>query len=204
MVDDIGKMRFRRMDEGTDADFAVLARVHQEAIRKLPDQLMGILTRLTADEAYPVDRLQHSLEAATRALRQPPQDRPQRARSLSREPALRPHRRVLRALRRGVLRSRLPERADDHLRAHGAAGPAPRLDAAQVEGPVGPSVGKAGEPEGRPAERMREGALRLELCLAERLDRVGRLQTPVEGADELVARAVVDFHRVVTTAGVPA
>src|SRR5262247_2393551 len=69
MVDDIGKMRFRRMDEGTDADFAVLARVHQEAIRKLPDQLMGILTELKADEAYPVDRLQHSLQAATRALR---------------------------------------------------------------------------------------------------------------------------------------
>src|SRR5262249_1914573 len=32
MVDHIGKMHFRRMDEGTDADFAVLARVHQEAI----------------------------------------------------------------------------------------------------------------------------------------------------------------------------
>ena len=69
MGDDIGKMHFRRMDEGTDADFAVLARVHQEAIRKLPDQLMGILTELKADEAYPVDRLQHSLQAATRALR---------------------------------------------------------------------------------------------------------------------------------------
>src|SRR5215475_3105922 len=69
MVDHIGKMHFRRMDEGTDADFAVLARVHQEAIRKLPDQLMGILTGLKADEAYPVDRLQHSLQTATRALR---------------------------------------------------------------------------------------------------------------------------------------
>jgi len=69
MGDVTGKMHFRRMDEGTDADFAVLARVHQEAIRKLPDQLMGILTELKADEAYPVDRLQHSLQAATRALR---------------------------------------------------------------------------------------------------------------------------------------
>src|SRR5215813_6669174 len=69
MVDDIGKMHFRRMDEGTDADFAVLARVHQEEIRKLPDRLMGILTGLKGDEAYPVDRLQHSLQAATRALR---------------------------------------------------------------------------------------------------------------------------------------
>jgi len=37
-----------------------------------------------------------------------------------REPALRSHRRVLRSLRRGVVRSRLPQRADDHLRAYGA------------------------------------------------------------------------------------
>ena len=68
MADD-GHMHFRRMDEGTDADFAVLAHVHEENIRKLPDLLIGLLTKLKADEAYPVDRLQHSLQAATRALR---------------------------------------------------------------------------------------------------------------------------------------
>ena len=66
MADEIGRMHFRRMDEGTDADFAVLARVHDENVRKLPDLLLGILTKLKADEAYPVDRLQHSLQAATR------------------------------------------------------------------------------------------------------------------------------------------
>ena len=65
LANDIGKMHFRRMDEGTDADFAVLARVHEENIRKLPDLLMGLLTNLKADEGYPVDRLQHSLQAAT-------------------------------------------------------------------------------------------------------------------------------------------
>ena len=69
MAQDVGKMRFRRMDEGTDADFAVLARVHEDNIKKLPDLLMGLLTNLKADLAYPVDRLQHSLQAATRALR---------------------------------------------------------------------------------------------------------------------------------------
>ena len=69
MASDIGKMHFRRMDEGTDADFAVLARVHEENIRKLPDLLIGLMTNLKADAAYPVDRLQHSLQAATRALR---------------------------------------------------------------------------------------------------------------------------------------
>ncbi len=67
--DGIGKMHFRRMDEGTDADFAVLARVHEENVRKLPELLMGLLTDLAGDEAYPVDRLEHSLQAATRALR---------------------------------------------------------------------------------------------------------------------------------------
>ena len=69
MASDIGKMHFRRMDEGTDADFAVLARVHEENIRKLPDLLIGLMTNLKADAAYPVDRLQHSLQTATRALR---------------------------------------------------------------------------------------------------------------------------------------
>ena len=68
-MDEPGKMHFRRMDEGTDADFAVLARVHEENIRKLPGLLMGLLTNLRADEAYPVDRLEHSLQAATRAHR---------------------------------------------------------------------------------------------------------------------------------------
>ena len=52
MANEIGKMHFRRMDEGTDEDFAVLARVHEKNIRKLPDLLLGILTNLKADEAY--------------------------------------------------------------------------------------------------------------------------------------------------------
>ena len=68
-MDEPGKMHFRRMDEGTDADFAVLARVHEENIRKLPALVMGLLTNLRGDEAYPVDRLEHSLQAATRAVR---------------------------------------------------------------------------------------------------------------------------------------
>jgi len=38
MADDPGKMHFRRMDAGTDADFAVLAKVHEENIRKQPGQ----------------------------------------------------------------------------------------------------------------------------------------------------------------------
>jgi predicted HD phosphohydrolase len=64
-----GKMQFRRMDEGTDADFQVLAQVHAENMRRLPDLLMGMLADLSADAAYPIDRLDHSLQTATRALR---------------------------------------------------------------------------------------------------------------------------------------
>jgi len=64
-----GKMHFRRMDEGTTEDFALLAAVHEANIRALPDLLLGMLTQLTADVTYPVDRLEHSLQCATRALR---------------------------------------------------------------------------------------------------------------------------------------
>jgi predicted HD phosphohydrolase len=62
-------MHFRRMDEGTDADYMVLAQVHTENMRKLPDLLIGMLADLSADAAYPINRLEHSLQTATRAMR---------------------------------------------------------------------------------------------------------------------------------------
>jgi predicted HD phosphohydrolase len=66
---DIGKMHFTRMDEGTDADYEVLKKVHEENLVELPDLLLGMLTDLDGDAAYPIDRLQHSLQTATRAMR---------------------------------------------------------------------------------------------------------------------------------------
>jgi predicted HD phosphohydrolase len=57
------------MDEGTQADFALLADVHRYNVAALPDLLLGLLTQLQADELYPVDRLTHSLQSATLALR---------------------------------------------------------------------------------------------------------------------------------------
>lgn len=68
-ADQTERMGFRRMDEGTDEDFAILARVHEEATEGLPDLLLGMLGALKGDEAYPIDRLEHSLQAATRAVR---------------------------------------------------------------------------------------------------------------------------------------
>lgn len=66
---DIGKMHFTRMDEGTDADYEVLKRVHEANMAALPDLLLSMLTDLDGDANYPIDRLQHSLQTATRALR---------------------------------------------------------------------------------------------------------------------------------------
>lgn len=40
-----GKMHFRRMDDMTRADFAVLKRVHEENLARLPDLLLRLLHR---------------------------------------------------------------------------------------------------------------------------------------------------------------
>ncbi len=63
------KMHFHRMDDMTRGDFAVLRRVHEQNLERLPDLLLSLLDSLGGDEAYPVDRRTHSLQAATRALR---------------------------------------------------------------------------------------------------------------------------------------
>jgi predicted HD phosphohydrolase len=64
-----GKMHFTRMDKGTDADYEVLKQVHVRNLAALPDLLLGMLTKLDGDANYPIDRLQHSLQTATRAMR---------------------------------------------------------------------------------------------------------------------------------------
>ena len=63
------RMHFTRMDQGTDADFEILKRVHTETIKKLPGLLIGMLMDLAGDSAYNLNRKDHSLQAATRALR---------------------------------------------------------------------------------------------------------------------------------------
>jgi len=69
MVTPNGRMHFRHLDEATDQDLAVLADVHRRNVEELPDLVLGMLTDLGGDDAYPVDRREHSLQAATRALR---------------------------------------------------------------------------------------------------------------------------------------
>ncbi len=67
--DDIGHMHFHALEDMTVPDFEVLARVHESNLANLPTLLLSMLDSLGGDDAYPVDRRTHSLQAATRALR---------------------------------------------------------------------------------------------------------------------------------------
>jgi len=62
-------MHFTRMDQGSDEDFQILKRVHEKTLAELPDRLMAMVNDLSVDQAYNLNRRGHSLQAATRALR---------------------------------------------------------------------------------------------------------------------------------------
>jgi len=62
-------MHFTRMDQGSDEDFQILKRVHETTLAELPDHLMAMVEDLSGDQAYNLDRRGHSLQAATRAMR---------------------------------------------------------------------------------------------------------------------------------------
>jgi hypothetical protein len=65
----MNKMHCKRLDEGTDEDFAVLRGVHEQTLRDLPDRLFGLLRDLENDTAYNISRYEHCLQSATRALK---------------------------------------------------------------------------------------------------------------------------------------
>ena len=59
---------FTRMDEGTVEDYALLGKLEHEFVARLPDRLLGALEGLRSSLAgYKIDRLEHSLQSATRA-----------------------------------------------------------------------------------------------------------------------------------------
>jgi predicted HD phosphohydrolase len=61
---------FRRMEDGTREDYELLDRSEREYARRLPDAILGALRKLDHTlEGYPVSRLEHSLQTATRALK---------------------------------------------------------------------------------------------------------------------------------------
>lgn len=61
---------FTRMDEGTFEEYQLLERLYKRLDRELVGNVLDLLNRLKGDAmGYRIDRYQHSLQSATRALR---------------------------------------------------------------------------------------------------------------------------------------
>jgi predicted HD phosphohydrolase len=61
---------FRRMEDGTAEDYRLLAGYEHEYVKALPGRVLTALRQLEHSlDGYPVNRLEHSLQTATRALR---------------------------------------------------------------------------------------------------------------------------------------
>ena len=61
---------FTRMDEGTAEDFRIVDRMYERHRGSLADEVLALLRRLGGGHVgYKVDRLEHSLQTATRAMR---------------------------------------------------------------------------------------------------------------------------------------
>ena len=64
----MGTVSFTRMEDGTADDYALLDRLERRHAAELPDRLLAALRGLEHSlEGYKVTRLEHSLQAATRA-----------------------------------------------------------------------------------------------------------------------------------------
>ena len=64
------QVSFRRMDEGTPADYALLNSLEDEFVAALPERILAALGELEQSLAgYQISRLEHSLQSATRAER---------------------------------------------------------------------------------------------------------------------------------------
>jgi predicted HD phosphohydrolase len=66
----MNKVAFTRMQDGTAADYALLDRLEDQYKAELPDKILAALRALeTSLSGYRVSRLEHCLQAATRAAR---------------------------------------------------------------------------------------------------------------------------------------
>jgi len=64
------RAKFREMKEGTKEDWAIIGHEYREFAKGLPDRVLDHLKLLSGDfGGFPVDRLEHSLQTATRAHR---------------------------------------------------------------------------------------------------------------------------------------
>ena len=67
---DFGVVSFHRMEDGTREDYELLERAERGYVLALPDRVLAALGKLDQSlPGYPVSRLEHSLQAATRALK---------------------------------------------------------------------------------------------------------------------------------------
>jgi predicted HD phosphohydrolase len=61
---------FKRMQDGTVEDYELLALYEREYVKALPKRILGALRQLEGSlGGYPVSRFDHSLQTATRAMR---------------------------------------------------------------------------------------------------------------------------------------
>lgn len=60
---------FTRMEDGTSEDYALLARYESQDLVEFPERVLGWLRSMDDHTGYQVSRLEHSLQAATRAER---------------------------------------------------------------------------------------------------------------------------------------
>lgn len=68
MTQTMNTVAFRRMDEGTVADYEFLHNLEQDYVRGLPDRILTALKELDDSlSGYQVTRLEHSLQSASRA-----------------------------------------------------------------------------------------------------------------------------------------
>ncbi len=69
-VSEMKVVRFLRMEDGSREDYEFLDRCERTYVRALPDRVLAALQKLDQSlQGYAVSRLEHSLQAATRALR---------------------------------------------------------------------------------------------------------------------------------------
>jgi predicted HD phosphohydrolase len=69
-LSDLKVVSFLRMEDGTREDYELLDRSEKEYVRALPDRVLAALRKLDQSlPGYRVSRLEHSLQAATRALK---------------------------------------------------------------------------------------------------------------------------------------
>jgi predicted HD phosphohydrolase len=70
MSDDAPRATFTSMEQSTQADWAMIGQQFISFARTLPDRVLAHLRLLAGDYGgFPIDRLQHCLQTATRAMR---------------------------------------------------------------------------------------------------------------------------------------